>query len=323
MSETEEIDNAAVQKSREVNLRKEFLKRVSGYLILAQILAPILIFFRSVLPPVIGVGSFSVAVDFRYLNAALIGASLSLLLLLPFLFALVFGSTKQRLFCLLCAVFISIINYAYFILSVVGLVGLATIPFTYLLEESGRPAGIGLLGYLGLVVIPLTVRAYYGCQIVDSSKRDSLITKQQRTVDTVSLALILGIIFLSGYLFAEYLIMGLILGVVGIVIGGVLALPAWLLFRESKLPLFPIITLITFVLLVVVPCFFVWLADYSGRGVFTPGSGVYFLGLAVGALLCLVHAALFRAMGYRSKALPFEKAEVAPVKKAIVDPFSD
>ena len=329
MSETEEIDDTTAQTSHEASLRNEFLKRVCGYLILAQFLAPILLCFRSVLPPVIGIGSFSVAVDFRYLGAALIGASLSLLVLLPFLFAWVFDSTSRRLFCLLFAVLVMLINWAQFLVSQIGLAGLAAVLYTGL-EQNALPASIAMLTYLGFVVIPLAIRAYYGFQIVDSTRQDSLIPKQQRIVDTAILALILGIIFLSGIFFGgssvaglPFHVVGALYGTAGMVIGGVLALPVWLLFRESKLPLFPIVILIAFVLLVAVPCFFAWLADYSGRKVFTPGSGIYFVGLAAGATLCLVHVTLFRAMGYRSKTLCFETAKVAPVQKVVVDPFSD
>lgn len=294
--------------------QRDRLMRFVWWLIGIQFFAGPFAIVRRLLPPTIGIGQYSLAVDFRYLAAALSGMCLALLVLIPVIFAWSNRSVYWRITACVPVMFLLCIH------CIVCLLFLAT-PSPGLLHDMMPVVGLMFLLALGISLFPLMLRAYQGNQLTQfvPHRFGSCV----RT-DWMVVAGVAAVIFLASPLIDHRVSTGLgvLAGACGMAVGVLVAIFVILIFREqSKRALWFAISSYV-VLLFVIPCVGVWLADYVYFPLLPAGAGVWFVGVFSGAFVLLLHALLFRRMGYRMK--KYSRKPVSPrVPKPVVDPFSD
>ncbi len=304
--------------------RKLRLQQISRWLVFAPFLAAPLLFEPRLFPPVIGIGPFSVAVEFRYLRSILLGSSASLLILLPFVLA--WSSKPLRWRTIACVSFLVVAGITNVLLALIiyfGVWQFARLPAVELIRELSMPVGFAVITLCGVAVIPTAMRVYSGWQIAEVVEPPNEVSRRERFAEAVLLAMLVGVIFLGGPLIDNQTGISVLPGLFGIAVGGVLTIPVFWLFRDSSPTTFRIVVALNLFLFIAVPGVCFWMTDFARIGLLPAGSGGYFLGAATIASVLLVHVFLFRGMGYRMQRLPFEKARVAPTSKVVVDPLSD
>ena len=301
------------------------LFRIFACLIFVQFLCGPVVLLSHLLPVTIGPGQFSVVVDLRYLNAALVGISLALLILLPFLFAWSARSMAWRLVVILPLMLFACVWNFLLLLFDTMISAAGRVAAWNFIDEFGRVLGAFSIFVVGIAVMPLVFRARRGWRVsrVESAPA---IPKHKQIAEWVLVAsTTLAILFLSPLFVmtsANVYQVTLLPVLIGVIIGFVVLIPVfWLLRVESKGVLQAIV--VAYLLLcVVVPCCCIWIADFSNILLLPAGSGIYFLGLFTGASFLLSYAILLRAMGYRLRQSKIAKV-ASSKEKPVVDPFSD
>ncbi len=304
--------------------RQRKLRLVVVLVLCAQCLAAPLLFAQGLVPPVIGIGPFSFAVDYRYLQATLIGASAAILVWLPFVLA---WSPKRMSW--RAAVFVALLALvgaviiAMMMITFAGAWGFGQISWSDWIRESSWPAAIAIVTSCGLAVAPTAIRVYRGWQVGRFADPTEEISRRDRLVESILLAVLIGAIVFGGPFVSGPPGFNMLVGVFAVVAGGILSVSAFWLFRASSSSAFRVVLMLHLFLFVAVPGACLWLADFYRTILLPAGSGGLFLGVAVAAMFLLLYVLLFRAMGFRMCRLPFEKSAAVPEAKVVVDPFSD
>ena len=298
-------------------------KRVLWALVCLQFLAVPNIFLIHLLPPVLGIGSFSIALDFRYVIAILWGATLSLFVLLPFLFAWSQRSLFRR-----ASVYLTLmiawaaVNILSFFLGHIFALGRSAYSIQSAVQELSELVGFAACFLQGVVVIPLAIRAHKGWQVADFSF-EKVISRNERRMQWLALAAIVILIWFSGRSL-ETAADGIwvVLAVSGIVVGGVLSISAFWLLRDLSQSLIRILFAVNAILFIAVPGSIVLLCSLN---LFSPFAGYEFIciGVLTAAAILLHQVICIRMSGYRMRKMEFVKASPVRVGKVVVDPFSD
>lgn len=304
--------------------------RLVVLLVVAPLLALILILCRGILPPVFGFGSCSVAVDFRYLIQFLVGVCIAPFVLIPFFLAWMPWPFLSRV-----AVFIPAMLLATATGVIALFIGTFGIPIRQLLWDSellGIAAIFGAFTCGGISAFPLGLRAWKGWQLTNNSE-EKQISKKQQAIGWIALGSVVGILLgggsllsflLPGEFFSALKTFGPLWVIPAMVIGFLAAAPMILMLRDNTRKAARIVLVTHAAVFLVLPFLCFWLIDYTTIfGASFVGSGQYFIG-AIGLSLTLA-ASIFalRARGYRMRKMPFEKQINQPVKRVVVDPFSD
>lgn len=307
----------------QVSERRWNSKRILLALVCLQFLAVPGLVLQNFVPPVLGIGSFSVAVDIRYVRAFMWGASLSLLVLLPFLFA-----WSPRYFLRRATLFLPL-TYAWAAANIL-------IIFLYMANVSGVSlvqavvqefsALMGLVWLAtcflaGFVVVPMAIRAHRGWLVADSCV-EQVISRSERRIECVGLAVIAILILFSGSVETEATGMGMLFSIFGIVAGGALSASAFWLLRDLSPSKVRILFATHALVLIGVPGV-VLLGIMARLFMQLVGSEFYCIGFLTAAAILLLQVICLRMSGYRIRKMEFEKAIPAKVGKAVVDPFSD
>ncbi len=294
-------------------------------MIVIQLLSAPALLLRQAFPPVIGIGSFSVAVDYRYLSAMLIGTSLSLPVMISFVFA---WSPKRLSWRLAFLVLLLFATCAFVVTSLLFKNLISSGRFLpYVLQELALLMLLVAIAGFGATIAPLLMRAYRGWT-ADQGSNTQTISQAQRRTDWLVLICIAAVTFTAPTLFGNWnneagIGLGTIGAFAGIAIGTFFLLPAFWLMRETSTKTFGIVLTLVAVIYFVIPAIGIWLADFSRLPLLVAGSGNLFLGLLTASVVLMVQLFLFRSMGFRVRKMPFEKPAVVKMKKAVVDPFSD
>ena len=311
----------------------ELPPRLLMLLVAAPFLALLLVLCRGIIPPVIGLGSWSVAVDFRYLIQFLVGVCVAPWVLIPFLFAWMPLPITARVVVFIPALFLA--TAVGFIALFTGAFGVPLWDMFNELEVFGTLILYSAATSGGISLIPLGLRALRGCQLTCSEhdEADEPVTKEQQAMEWFLLVTVSGFLFGGGVLlapfwpdslmsqFATYLIIWVC---TGILVGcSTTASMIWLL-RENSKKASCIVLAIHVIVCLALPLFCFWVADFTSLpGTSFVGSGRYFVG-AIGFFLTL-SASIFalRVHGYRVRKLPLEQPIDQPLERVVVDPFSD
>ena len=299
---------------------EKFVRRMAFLLLFQFLAAPIVLLGRNLIPPTIGFGQFSVAVDFHYLTAAAIGANAALIVLIPLVLA---WSTRSAIWRLVTCV--PLLMLASGITVACLLVNMRlnvfapwrAFPFWQIMEL----VGIAFVFGVGLAAAPLAMRAYRGWH-VSRAESPELISRWESWLEWAILVVALLVVFFSTPFFDRGAEIGALAAVIAVFMGVVVAAVALSLMREqSKKVLWLVIAIYLFAF-VFSPCVGVWLSGKAFLPSLPAGSGIWFAGFAAGALVLLLHAMLFRGAGFRLVRGSFEQVKKA-TPKTVVDPFSD
>ena len=302
--------------------------RLLMLLVAAPLLALLLVLCRGIIPPVIGLGSWSVAVDFRYFIQFLVGVCVAPWVLIPFLFAWMPLSIAARVVVFVPALFLAT---AVGFIALAGAFGVPLWDMFRELEVFGTLILCGAATSGGMSLVPLGLRALRGCQLTCSEHEP--VTKKQRTMEWYLLVTVSGFLFGGGVLltplrsnslmsqFATYLI---IWGFTGILVGCLTTASMIWLLRENSKKASCIVLSIHVIVCLVLPLFCFWVADFSSLpSTSFVGSGKYFIGLIGFFLTLSTWIFALRVYGYRVRKLPLEQPIDQPLERVVVDPFSD
>ena len=301
-------------------------KRILVVLVCLQLLAAPGFLIDKLIPPVIGFGSFSVSVDFRYAQAFLQGVSFSLPVFLAFLFAWSRYSLARRVLFIvplivltIVAAVVSIFLTMFYLAMARGMAGPNSFPF----HECCLL--IGVLSFLvaGIALVPVAIRAYRGWRVDQVRVDDRSIDRIERRLEWLGFVAIAGFVCLSGSFGVEVDGMGVIGAMIGIVAGGVFSISAFWMLRDLKTAIVWLLFLVHAFLLVVLP-FVLMLLAQSRRIPELAGYELVFVGVSAAGAVLMLQLFLVRSMGCRMLKFEFEKSPVVKaVEKVVVDPFSD
>jgi hypothetical protein len=293
---------------------RDSLMRFVWSLIVFQFFACLLAMLRYFFPPTIGISAFSIAVDFRYLGALLLGAYVALLIFVLCVFTWSNRSAYWRVTACVPVLFLLCVYgaacFLFFLMSSPTLLR-NLMPVTCLIFSFS----------IGVAVIPLILRAFRGNQLTRFVPHR--FGSQKAGTDWGIVIGLLAIIFLAIPIFDYHAGVSVLAAGIGMAVGlPVLLFATWLFKEQSRRALW--FAILSFVLLfLVTPLVGAWLADHVYFPLLPAGSGVWFVGVFSAALFLLLHALLFRGIGYRMKNYSRRKAVAPTVKKPVVDPFSD
>lgn len=294
-------------------------KRILIVLVCLQLLAAPVTLVQSLIPPVVGVGLFSVSVDLRYVSAFLLGISFVLPVFLAFAFAWSSYSLPKRV-----ALFLSlaIASTAISVTSIFLKVTWGAMwprPFPY--DECSMMIGLVTFVIAGIAMIPLAARAHLGWTVARAGL-DKTISRFESRIEWLALAVIAMLICFSSPFDDVTDGLGYIGALIGIVVGGVLSISIFWMLRDSKAGIFWGLFLGHALLLVALPAICTFLAS-PNRVPQLMGIEFVFFGIMSGSAILLLQLLLVRRIGCRMQKFGFEKAKVETVEKVVVDPFSD
>ncbi len=301
----------------------ENLRTVTAWIVIVQLLAAPAILLRDIMPPVIGIGWFSFAVDFRYFAGVLFGVSLALPVWFAFFFAWSDQPVGRRLLVGITTLLFASVSNVIFWLAYDSMITVGRNFQVYGFLNAARGlSGILMAGLVGVACFPLLIRAMRTWRITQSEPNEPLSPRERQIECALFGGAIMFSLVISPFVSFDTGI-GPIAGVFGILFGMILSLFVFQLFREQSTASFCASVAIWLTAFVALPSVGVWLGDYSQLKLLPAGSGIYFVGLISGSVFFLAHALLMRKQGYRMRSSRIRPQSVQRVNKPVVDPFSD